>query len=293
MIQGSIVALITPFHKDGSVNFKKLKELLQYHIQSGSDGILILGTTGETSTLSQQECDEIILCSIETVQKKVPLIVGCGCNCTEKTLEQCHHYEQFDIDAYLVITPYYNKTNEDGMIMHFTTIADALSKPLILYNVPGRTGCSISEYAVSILSQHPNIIGIKEASGNISYAMSIARYLSTDFTMYSGNDDIAVAMMAIGAKGIISVFANVFPKQAKQMMDACLQNDYQEAMQLQLQYLTFIHALFMEVNPIPVKAAMNQLGWKVGSYRLPLCPLQKEDHKKLLYIMKTALPTHI
>ena len=285
MIQGSIVALITPFHKDGSVNIKKLKELLLWHVEQHTDGILILGTTGEASTLTQEECDLIIETSVETIQNRIPLIVGCGCNCTKKTLELCQHYESYGVDAFLVITPYYNKTNEQGMIAHFSTIADQVHTPLILYNVPSRTGCMISEHAVSILSKHPNIIGIKEASGNMSYAVSIAKYCDASFVMYSGNDDLSVAMMAIGAKGVISVFANLFPDKAKMMIDECLQEHYAQAMLMQSSYLDVMHALFLEVNPIPVKYAMNHLGWHVGSYRLPLYPMDKEDEKKLKKVL--------
>ena len=212
-VKGSIVALITPFHEDGSVNFEKLKELCEWHIQNATDALLILGTTGESSTMTHEEDDAVVKCVLSCVQGRVPVIVGSGSNCTQTMIEKSVKYANMGADALLVISPYYNKTNTQGMIQHFTAVADAVNKPLILYNVPGRTGCSISEEAIRILSKHPNIVGIKEASGNISYAANIARYLSDDFVMYSGNDDMIVPMLSLGASGVISVLANVVPKQ--------------------------------------------------------------------------------
>ena len=182
-VKGSIVALITPFHEDGSVNFEKLKELCEWHIQNATDALLILGTTGESSTMTHEEDDAVVKCVLSCVQGRVPVIVGSGSNCTQTMIEKSVKYANMGADALLVISPYYNKTNTQGMIQHFTAVADAVNKPLILYNVPGRTGCSISEEAIRILSKHPNIVGIKEASGNISYAANIARYLSDDFVM--------------------------------------------------------------------------------------------------------------
>ncbi|EDP10140.1 4-hydroxy-tetrahydrodipicolinate synthase [Amedibacillus dolichus] len=280
-VKGSIVALITPFHEDGSVNFEKLKELCEWHIQNATDALLILGTTGESSTMTHEEDDAVVKCVLSCVQGRVPVIVGSGSNCTQTMIEKSVKYANMGADALLVISPYYNKTNTQGMIQHFTAVADAVNKPLILYNVPGRTGCSISEEAIRILSKHPNIVGIKEASGNISYAANIARYLSDDFVMYSGNDDMIVPMLSLGASGVISVLANVVPKQTHDMVMDYLQGNTKKACAAQLYYLDLIHALFCEVNPIPVKEALNIMGKEVGGYRLPLYEMS-DEHKALL-----------
>lgn len=281
MIKGSIVALVTPFHEDGSVNFEKLKELVEWHIANQTDGILVLGTTGESSTMTHEEDDSVVQCVIETVAKRVPVIVGAGSNNTNTMLKKSIDYEKMGADQLLLISPYYNKTNEEGMIQHFKTVADAVHIPIILYNIPGRTGCSISEHAVAVLSQHPNIKGIKEASGNLSYAMNISKYLHDDFVMYSGNDDIIVPMMSLGSSGVISVLANVLPNETHEMVHAYLDGDAKKALAIQHQYLDLIHALFVEVNPIPVKEAMNQMGMQIGGYRLPLTQMS-EAHKDLM-----------
>lgn len=281
MIKGSIVALVTPFHEDGSVNFEKLKELVEWHIANQTDGILVLGTTGESSTMTHEEDDSVVQCVIETVGKRVPVIVGAGSNNTNTMLKKSIDYEKMGADQLLLISPYYNKTNEEGMIQHFKTVADAVHIPIILYNIPGRTGCSISEHAVAVLSKHPNIKGIKEASGNLSYAMNISKYLHDDFVMYSGNDDIIVPMMSLGSSGVISVLANVLPNETHEMVHAYLDGDAKKALAIQHQYLDLIHALFVEVNPIPVKEAMNQMGMQIGGYRLPLTQMS-EAHKELM-----------
>lgn len=281
MLKGSIVALVTPFHEDGTVNFEKLGELLDWQIENSTDGILILGTSGESSTMTHEEDDAVALYTIERVNHRVPVIVGAGSNCTQTALEKSLKYQNMGADALLLISPYYNKANTQGMIRHFTTVADAVHIPIILYNVPGRTGCHIDEEAVKVLSQHPNICGIKEASGNISYATNIARYLSDDFVMYSGNDDMITSMMALGASGVISVLANCLPQETHQIVQDYLDGNVKESLEKQLKYLDFIHALFMEVNPIPVKQALNYIGKEVGGYRLPLCEMD-EEHAKIL-----------
>ena len=281
MLKGSIVALVTPFHEDGTVNFEKLGELLDWQIENSTDGILILGTSGESSTMTHEEDDAVALYTIERVNHRVPVIVGAGSNCTQTALEKSLKYQNMGADALLLISPYYNKTNTQGMIRHFTTVADAVHIPIILYNVPGRTGCHIDEEAVKVLSKHPNICGIKEASGNISYATNIARYLSDDFVMYSGNDDMITSMMALGASGVISVLANCLPQETHQIVQDYLDGNVKESLEKQLKYLDFIHALFMEVNPIPVKQALNYMGKEVGGYRLPLCEMD-EEHAKIL-----------
>lgn len=286
MVKGSIVALVTPFHEDGTVNFEKLGELLDWQIENSTDGILILGTSGESSTMSHEEDDAVALYTIERVNHRVPVIVGAGSNCTQTAMEKSLKYQNMGADALLLISPYYNKANTQGMIRHFTTVADAVHIPIILYNVPGRTGCHIDEKAVKVLSQHPNICGIKEASGNISYATNIARYLSDDFVMYSGNDDMITSMMALGASGVISVLANCLPKETHEIVQDYLDGNVRTSLEKQLKYLDFIHALFMEVNPIPVKQALNYMGKEVGGYRLPLCEMDEENAKHLKAVME-------
>lgn len=281
MMKGSIVALITPFHEDGSVNFEKLEELLEWHVANHTDGILVLGTTGESSTMTHEEDDAVVACTIKTINKRIPVIVGAGSNCTQTAVEKSICYEKMGADYLLIISPYYNKANNQGMIRHFTTIADAVQIPIIMYNIPGRTGVSISEDAVKTLSKHPNICGIKEASGDISYATSIARYLSDDFAMYSGNDDMITSMLSIGSAGVISVLANVLPQETHDMVMSYLEGNVKESLALQLRYLDLVHALFIEVNPIPVKEALNMMGKQVGGYRLPLCEMS-EDHALVL-----------
>lgn len=280
-IKGSIVALITPFNEDGSVNFEKLKELLEWHIANKTDGILVLGTTGESSTMTQEEDDQVVEFTLKVVNKRVPVIVGAGSNSTEAMKQRSIKYEQMGADQLLLISPYYNKANEKGMLNHFLTCADAVNIPIILYNIPGRTGCTISEKVVAQLSKHPNIIGIKEASGNISYATNIARYLNDDFAMYSGNDDMITTIMALGGSGVISVLADIAPEYTHNIVQTWLDGKPQESLKLQLDYLDLIHALFCEVNPIPVKEALNMMGMGVGGYRLPLYEMEDANKARL------------
>ncbi|MCR4951037.1 MAG: 4-hydroxy-tetrahydrodipicolinate synthase [Solobacterium sp.] len=286
MIKGSIVALITPFHEDGSVNFEKLGELLEWHIANSTDGILVLGTTGESTTMTHEEDDAVVKFTMKTVNHRVPVIAGSGSNDTKTMLEKSRKYADLGVDALLVITPYYNKANEEGMIRHFTTVADNVSAPLILYNVPGRTGCSLSVSAVERLSKHPNIIGIKEASGNISYAVSVSRFVNENFAMYSGNDDMVIPILSLGGSGVISVFANTNPKECHDMVANWMEGKQKEALDIQQKYLDYIHALFCEVNPIPVKEALNAMGCGVGGYRLPLYEMAEANKQKLYAEMK-------
>lgn len=285
-VKGSIVALITPFHSDGSVNFEKLGELLEFHVSNQTDAILVLGTTGESSTMTHEEDDSVVEYTLKKIAGRIPVIVGSGSNCTETAIQKSIKYSEMGADALLVISPYYNKTNTQGMIHHFTAVADSVSVPVILYNVPGRTGCSISEEAIRILSKHPNICGIKEASGNIGYATAIARYLSDDFVMYSGNDDMIIPLMSLGAIGVISVWANIMPNEVHQLVMDYLNGSPQKALEAQLRYLNLIHALFIEVNPIPVKEALNLMGMNVGGYRAPLFPIDAHNHQTLADAMK-------
>lgn len=281
MIKGSIVALVTPFTEDGSVDFAKIRELAEWHVQEGTDGIVVLGTTAETPTLSTEEEDEIVKIVIEQVAGRIPVIVGSGSNNTAKAVEMSLKYEKMGADALLVISPYYNKANKQGMIQHFLAVADAVSTPIILYNVPARTGISISYEVAEALCGHKNIVGIKEASGDMSLVAKFSKLISDDFTLYSGNDDINLALMSFGGAGAISVFANILPGVSHEMMQAALDGDFTKARELQIKYLDLINALFIETNPIPVKEAMNMMGMGVGGYRLPLYPMDEKNRAVL------------
>lgn len=286
LVKGSIVALITPFKEDGSVNFEKLEELIEFHVENKTDAILVLGTTGETPTLTHEEDDSVVKFAIEKANKRIPIYVGAGSNSTKTMLTYCKKYEEMGADALLVISPYYNKANAEGMYLHFKTVADAVNIPLILYNVPGRTGCAIPFDVVKKLSTHKNIAAIKEASGNISYVAKIATLLSDDFMMYSGNDDMVVPALSLGASGVISVMANLCPKMMHDMVYDYLNGDTDKAKDAQLKYLDLINSLFIETNPIPVKEAMNIAGMNVGGYRLPLCKMSDANRDKLKEAMK-------
>ena len=280
-LSGSIVALVTPFAEDGSVDFEALARLVDFHLENGTDALLTLGTTGESSTMSHEEDDEVCKFVVDRVAGRVPVIAGSGSNSTQTMLEKSLSFQKMGADGLLLITPYYNKSNEEGIYRHFTTVLDAVDIPCILYNVPGRTGCSISEKNVARLAKHPNAFGIKEASGNIGYATKIARYLSDDFCMFSGNDDIVLPMMALGSRGVISVWANVQPKEVHDMCHAWLAGDHAAALKTQLAGIELVNSLFCEVNPIPVKYAMNVLGWEAGECRLPLVE-PSEAHKEYI-----------
>ena len=287
-VQGSIVAMITPFHEDGSVNFEVLTQLLERQIAAGTDAILTLGTTGEYSTMSHEEDASVVEHTIRVVNGRVPVIVGSGSNCTATQIEKSIQYQDMGADALLLIAPYYNKANPEGMYRHFAQTADAVHIPCLLYNVPGRTGCSIPVSVVEKLSKHPNIAGIKEASGNMSYAMKIAHCIGPDFALYSGNDDITVPLMSIGGSGVISVYANVMPRMCHDIVMDYLNGNQAKAMENTNRYLKLMNDLFMEVNPIPVKTAMNLMGLNVGPMRLPLCGMSPEHEAALKKTMEEA-----
>ena len=282
MFKGSYVALVTPFYEDGSVNFDKLKQLCNWHVENGTDGIVAIGTTGEASTTTHEEDDEIVRCIVDTVAGRIPVIAGSGSNSTETAVEKTKSFQDKGVDGVLLITPYYNKANEKGMYRHFRTVADQTDLPVILYNVPGRTGCSLTADCVEALSKHPKIVGIKEASGNISFAAKVARYLNDEFVMMSGNDDMILPILSLGGSGVISVFANICPRQSHDIVDAWFKGEVERSRELQLKYLDLINALFIEVNPIPIKEAMNLLGMGVGGYRLPLCEMDDKNRAALM-----------
>jgi 4-hydroxy-tetrahydrodipicolinate synthase len=281
LFKGSGVAIVTPFTDNNEVNCTKLAELIEWHIQQGTDAIIACGTTGESPTLSDQEHKKVIECAIETVNKRIPVIAGSGSNDTAYAIQMSKHAEDVGADGLLVITPYYNKPTQKGLIANFTAIADAVSTPIVMYNVPGRTGCNLLPATVAELAKHKNIRGVKEASGNIAQVAEIARLMPEDFFLYSGNDDMVVPLLSLGGLGVISVVANIAPKDTHDMVQNYLDGKIHDACALQLKMKPLIDALFCETNPIPVKTAMNLIGKAVGNLRLPLVDMT-DDHLALL-----------
>ncbi len=288
MVKGSIVALVTPFDEVGNINFEALGKLVEFHIANETDAILVLGTTGETPTLTHEEDASIVEFVIKKANKRIPIYVGAGSNNTNTQITYAKKYEKMGADALLVIAPYYNKANDEGMYQHFKTCADAVNIPLILYNVPGRTGCAIPYSVVKRLATHKNIAGIKEASGDISYLAKISKLVNDSFLIYVGNDDMIVPALSLKAAGVISVVANILPKETHEMVMAYHAGDHQTSIDLQLKYLDLINALFIETNPIPVKEAMNHMGMQVGGYRLPLYPMSQANKDILIKELKAV-----
>lgn len=280
LFEGSGVALITPF-KDDKVNYEKLSELIEWHIENKTDAIIICGTTGESATMTDKERREVIKFTVDKVNKRIPVIAGSGSNNTAYSIELSQYCEEVGVDGLLVVTPYYNKSTQDGMIKHFEAIANSVNLPIILYNVPGRTGLNILPQTVKELSNIENIIAIKEASGDISQVAEIARLCGEDFYIYSGNDDQIVPVLSLGGKGVISVVANILPKETHDIVEKYLNSDIVGSRKLQLDMNELINSLFIEVNPIPVKAAMNLMGMEVGSLRLPLTEISESNCKVL------------
>ena len=278
---GSGVALITPFNEKNEINFEKLRELLEYHIANRTDAVIVTGTTGESATMSDEEKLAVIKFSVDVVRGRIPVIAGTGSNNTKHAVWLSQEAEKLGADALLVVTPYYNKGNESGIYNHYKEIAENIKIPIILYNVPGRTGVNLSVNLIKELSKLKNIKAIKEASGNISYAAEIARVVP-EIDIYSGNDDMTVPLLSIGGKGVISVSANILPEIVHNMILAFLNKDIDKARELQLKYNDLVNALFIEVNPVPVKEAMNFLGYGVGECRLPLGEMS-EKNKEILY----------
>ncbi|HEY0221504.1 4-hydroxy-tetrahydrodipicolinate synthase [Lactovum miscens] len=280
MLKGSFVALITPFTKDEEIDYPRLKKLIEWHIESGTDGLVILGTTGESPTITFEEQKSILTFVVKQVKGRIHVMVGAGSNDTRTSIIKCEAFEALGADSLLVITPYYNKTNDSGAIKHFEMIADQVHIPIFIYHVPSRTGYQLPISVIEKLSHHPNIVGIKEASGNISYAMSLSSVLSENFIMFCGNDDIVVPMMSIGAVGVISVWANICPVEVKALVDN-FANNSELSLKIQQKYLNLIHTLSIETNPIPVKFALKSLAKDNGIYRLPLDE-PSEENKKLI-----------
>ncbi len=278
---GSGVALITPMHPDGSVNYEELGRLLEFQIANGTDAIIACGTTGEAATLTVREHCEVLSFVCEKVAGRIPVIAGTGSNDTNTAIELSKSAEASGADALLSVTPYYNKTSQTGLIRHFTTIADNIDLPMILYNVPSRTGCNIKPKTYAELCKHENIVATKEANGDIS-SVSQTRSLCGDrLDIYSGNDDQTVPFMSLGALGVISVFANFCPQEMHKICELCLNNDFKEASKMNFHYVELMDIMFSDVNPIPVKTAMNLIGFNAGDCRLPLVPMSYSGYHDL------------
>ena len=284
---GAGVAIVTPMNQDGSVNYDVFANIIEDQINGGTDCIIVCGTTGEASTLSHEEHLECIKFVVDKVNHRIPVVAGTGSNCTETAIYLSKEAEKYGVDGLLVVSPYYNKATQNGLKKHFKAIADAVKVPIILYNVPSRTGCNIlPETAVAMAEESSNIVAIKEASGNISQVAKLASLAKGKLDIYSGNDDQIVPIMSLGGKGVISVLSNVAPKQTHDMVAEYLAGNVEKSMQLQLEAIEVIGALFCEVNPIPVKAAMNLQGKNVGTLRMPLTDMEEKNVEKLADAMK-------
>ena len=284
---GAVVAIITPMHEDETVNYEKLGELIDEQIAEGTDAIIICGTTGESATLSHQEHVDVIAYAIKKTAGRVPVIAGTGSNSTREAIFLSEHAEKAGADALLLVTPYYNKATQKGLIEHFTKIAECVNIPIILYNVPSRTGCNILPETAAYLAEHvPNIVAIKEACGNISQIAKLAQLTKGKMDIYSGNDDQIVPILSLGGLGVISVLSNVAPAKAHEIVASYLNGDTKKSLELQLEALPICDALFCEVNPIPVKTAMNLMGREVGPLRGPLCEMEPANVEKLKKAMK-------
>lgn len=280
LFTGSGVALVTPFTGDG-VNFEVLEELLEFQIENETDAIIVCGTTGEPSTMSEKEKKDVIKFTVEKVGGRVPVIAGTGGNNTSQVIEMSKYAESVGADGLLIVTPYYNKTTQRGLIYHYKAIAENVTLPIIMYNVPGRTGLNITSKTAYELSKIENIVAVKEASGNFTQIAEIADLCRDELYIYSGNDDQVVPMMALGAKGVISVSANVIPNDVHNMVKSFISGEIEEAKELQLKAIKLINVLFSEVNPIPVKEAVRQIGFDVGKCRLPLVDMNEEGQIKV------------
>ena len=281
IFKGMATAIVTPMTPTG-IDYEALGRFLEFQIASGINGIVVMGTTGENATIEPEDQKRVIAYTVEKVNHRVPVIAGTGTNNTEHVLANTRNACQVGADAVLVVTPYYNKATQNGLIQHFTTVADASTVPMIVYNVPGRTGCNLLPKTLAKLAEHPNIVGVKEATGNMTQMVEIMHLCGDKLDVYSGEDALTVPMMAMGAAGTISVLSNVVPKQAVAMSDACLAGDYQTAAKLQCDLLPLIDALFSEVNPIPAKAAVSAMGYGQEVLRLPLTPMEPATRAVLM-----------
>ena len=284
---GAGVALVTPFHEDGSVNFDKLDELIDYHCENGTDSLIICGTTGESSTLSEEEHMECIKFAVERAKHRLPVIAGTGSNATYTTIDMSKEAVEDGVDGLLIVTPYYNKATQSGLTAHYKAVAAEAKAPIIMYSVASRTGLNIApETVATLVKEVPNIVGVKEASGNISQVARIMSLTDGNIDLYSGNDDQIVPLLSLGGKGVISVLSNVAPKETHDICAKYFAGDVQGACELQLKVIPLIEQLFCEVNPIPVKKAVNLMGMECGGLRMPLTELSPEHEKSLAQAMR-------
>lgn len=283
---GMATAIVTPMHTDGSIDYEALGRFVEFQIGSGINGLVVMGTTGENATIEPEDQKKVIAYTVEKVAGRVPVIAGTGTNNTEHVLHNTRNACQVGADAILVVTPYYNKATQNGLVTHFTAVADESTLPVILYNVPGRTGCNLLPKTVAKLSEHPNIAAIKEATGSLAQMIEIMHLCGNKIDVYSGEDGLTVPMMAMGAKGTISVLSNVAPRQSVAMTDACLRGDYAAAAKMQCDLLPLINALFSEVNPIPAKAATAAMGFGADALRLPLTSMEEQNRAVLFAEMR-------
>lgn len=285
IFKGSGVAIITPFNENG-IDYEKLRELLEWHIKESTDAIIICGTTGEATTMTEQEKKDAIKFTVDVVNKRIPVIAGTGGNNTKTSIEMSLYAENVGVDGLLVITPYYNKTNAEGLIMHFKAINDAVKTPIILYNVPSRTNMNITPQTLLKLTELNNVVAIKEASGDMSQVAKMKALCGDKIDIYSGNDDQIIPVLSLGGIGVISVVANIIPKTVHDMCESYLNGDCFKATKLQLDYLELMNDLFIETNPIPVKTAMNVMGMNVGELRLPLYKMNDKNKETLVNTLK-------
>lgn len=283
---GMATAIVTPMHTDGSIDYEALGRFVEFQIGSGINGLVVMGTTGENATIEPEDQKKVIAYTVEKVAGRVPVIAGTGTNNTEHVLHNTRNACQVGADAVLVVTPYYNKATQNGLVTHFTAVADESTLPVILYNVPSRTGCNLLPKTVAKLSEHPNIAAIKEATGSLAQMIEIMHLCGDKIDVYSGEDGLTVPMMAMGAKGTISVLSNVAPRQSVAMTDACLRGDYAAAAKMQCDLLPLINALFSEVNPIPAKAATAAMGFGADALRLPLTSMEAQNRAVLFAEMR-------
>ncbi|MCI9418071.1 MAG: 4-hydroxy-tetrahydrodipicolinate synthase [Eubacterium sp.] len=287
IFKGSGVAIVTPMKENFEINYDKLEEMIEFQVDQGTDCIVIAGTTGESSTLSMEEHKEVIEAAVRFTNHRVPVVAGTGSNCTATAVQLSQEAQEAGADGLLIVTPYYNKATQKGLIGHYTKIANAVKLPIIMYNVPSRTGCNILPETAAYLFQNvENITGIKEATGNVSQAAKTMYLTDGRLDMYSGEDGIVVPLMAIGAIGVISVWANIAPRKVHEMCMKFMDGDIADAARMQLEAEPLVDALFSEVNPIPVKKALNLMGMEVGPLRAPLCEMEEQNAKKLAEVMK-------
>lgn len=284
---GTGVALVTPFKENKEVDFEKLEKLVDFHVENGTDCIVVMGTTGEAATLSHEEHLECIKVVIDRTNKRIPVVAGTGSNCTETAVYLSTEAASYGADGLLVVTPYYNKATQKGLIAHYTEVAKSVDCPIIMYNVPSRTGCTLQpETIATLVKDVDNIVGVKDATGNISMTAKTMQLTEGNIDLYSGNDDQIVPIMALGGIGVISVLSNVAPQQTHDITAAALEGDFKKAAKLQLEALPLCDALFCEVNPIPVKTGMNLLGFEVGGMRMPLTTMEEANQKILAKAMR-------